>query len=317
MADHTLLDVAGLEVAYGKSRAVHGVDFSVREGPFGLGMVGESGSGKTTIARALMRLFPASAGTIRLDGEDVLSLRGAPLRRFRRAVQIVFQDPDASLDPRMRVSSSIGEGLRMHAVVPRAGERERVVQLLEEVGLPADHADRYPHQLSGGQRQRVGIARAIAVEPRMLVLDEPTSALDVTVQARILDLFGRLRDERSLAYLLISHNLAVVDRICEQVVVLYHGRIVERGPTSTVLGRPAHPYTQMLRRAVPELGVPAPTRISVPTGAPPERGCPFAHRCPLVADICRRTLPELMPAGGGAEAACHRIDDALATWSSQ
>ena len=317
MAEGALLEVSGLEVAYGHARAVHGVDFAMREGPFGLGLVGESGSGKTTIARALMRLHPASAGSVSLDGEDVLAMRGTALRGFRRAVQIVFQNPDASLDPRMRVSASIAEGIRTHRVVPRGEEGERIVRLLEEVGLPADHAGRYPHQLSGGQRQRVAIARALAVEPRMLVLDEPTSALDVTVQARILELFRRLGDERSLAYLLISHNLAVVDRLCEQVVVLYHGRIVERGPTALVLGEPSHPYTQTLRRAVPELGVPAPTRISVPAGAPPATGCPFAHRCPLVADICRRDRPELAPTGRGAEAACHRIRDARAAWSSE
>jgi ABC-type glutathione transport system ATPase component len=250
-----LLRVRGLAVAYGGTRVVHDIDLDVPPGPFGIGLIGESGSGKTTIARALLRLLPIDAGSVELDGRDVSALRGSDLRAYRRSVQIVFQDGDAALDPRMRARASVVEALRTHRMVPRAAERDRVAQLFEEVDLEPELADRYPHELSGGQRQRVSIARALAVEPRLLVLDEPTSALDVTVQARVLDLIGRLRETHALAYVLISHNLAIVDRLCEEALVLHDGRIVERGRTERVLGAPEHPYTQALRRAVPELPV--------------------------------------------------------------
>jgi ABC-type glutathione transport system ATPase component len=248
-----LLRVSGLGVAYGGTRVVHDIAFEVPAGPFGVGLIGESGSGKTTIARALLRLLPIDAGSVELDGRDVANLRGSALRDYRRSVQIVFQDGDAALDPRMRVRASIAEALRTHKVVARSGEPARIEQLLAEVDLEPELAERYPHQLSGGQRQRVGIARALAVEPRLLVLDEPTSALDVTVQARVLELIERLRVSHSLSYILISHNLAIVDRLCEESLVLHDGHIIERGPTEQVLGAPQHPYTQALRAAVPEL----------------------------------------------------------------
>jgi ABC-type glutathione transport system ATPase component len=253
-----LLRVRGLTIAYGGNRVVHDVDFDVPPGPFGVGLIGESGSGKTSIARALLRLLPIDGGSVELDGRDVARLRGSELRAYRRSVQIVFQDGDAALDPRMRVRSSISEALRTHRMVPRAQERARVEQLFAEVDLEPELADRYPHELSGGQRQRVSIARALAVEPRLLVLDEPTSALDVTVQARVLELIARLRETHSLAYVLISHNLAIVDQLCEESIVLHDGRIIERGATARVLGAPEHPYTQALRRAVPEIPVALP-----------------------------------------------------------
>jgi ABC-type glutathione transport system ATPase component len=248
-----MLAVRGLAVAYGSARVVEDVDLDVPEGPYGVGLIGESGSGKTTIARALLRLLPLAAGSVTLDGRDVARLRGEGLRAYRRSVQIVFQDGDAALDPRLRVRASIVEALRTHRIVGRDQERERVERLLAEVDLDPELAGRYPHQLSGGQRQRVGIARALAVEPRLLVLDEPTSALDVTVQARVLDLIARLRETHRLAYLLISHNLAIVDRLCEESLVLQGGRVVERGPTAQVLHAPQHPYTQALRQAVPRI----------------------------------------------------------------
>ncbi len=310
-----LLEVRGLAVDYGAQRAVHGVDLDVPPGPYGVGLIGESGSGKTTIARAVLRLLPTAGGTIRFDGADVGALRGAGLRRYRRGLQIVFQDGDAALDPRLRVGASVAEALRAHDLVPRAARPARVRDLLGQVGLAPELADRYPHQLSGGQRQRVVIARALAVEPRLLVLDEPTSALDVTVQARILDLVGRLREERSLAYLLISHNLAVVERLCEDAVVLYAGGVVERGPTRRILATPAHPYTQALRLSVPELGRPAPARVAVPTsGTATSAGCPFAPRCPLAMDRCRVEMPPLVEIAPGHVVACHRPHDAIAAW---
>jgi oligopeptide/dipeptide ABC transporter ATP-binding protein len=311
-----MLDVRDLRVSFGPVRAVDGVSLSVPAGPFGLGLVGESGSGKSTIGRAVLRLLPASGGEIVWDGRRVDRLRGRGLRDYRRAVQIVFQDPDGTLDPRMRIGSTLGEILRVHRVVPRERVRERVAELLVEVGLEPEYARRLPHQLSGGQRQRVAIARALAVEPQLLVLDEPTSALDVTVQARILETIAGLRRERRLAYLLISHNLAVVEQLCEETVVLYLGKVVESGPTRLLVARPAHPYTQALRAAVPELELTAEReRLVVPaipaSAADPPPGCPFHPRCPLAVERCRTQAPALRPVEGRL-VACHRADEAVA-----
>jgi oligopeptide/dipeptide ABC transporter ATP-binding protein len=311
-----MLEVHDLEVRFGPVRAVDRVSFSIPKGPFGLGLVGESGSGKTTIGRALVHLVPLAGGSIALDGQDVDALGRGAMRNYRRAVQIVFQDPDGTLDPRMRIGAAVAEVLSTHGIVPRSQTRERVAELLTEVGLEAEHARRFPHQLSGGQRQRIAIARALAVEPRLLVLDEPTSALDVTVQARILRLIGRLRDERGLAYLLISHNLAVVEQLCERITVLYLGRIVEEGVTRELLARPAHPYTQALRAAVPELDMTTQTKRLVVPGIPadpanPPPGCPFHPRCPLAAEVCREREPLLREVRPGHRAACHFAEEAL------
>jgi oligopeptide/dipeptide ABC transporter ATP-binding protein len=311
-----MLEVHDLEVRFGPVRAVDRVSFSIPKGPFGLGLVGESGSGKTTIGRALVHLVPLAGGSIALDGQDVDALGRGAMRNYRRAVQIVFQDPDGTLDPRMRIGAAVAEVLSTHGIVPRSQTRERVAELLTEVGLEAEHAGRFPHQLSGGQRQRIAIARALAVEPRLLVLDEPTSALDVTVQARILRLIGRLRDERGLAYLLISHNLAVVEQLCERIAVLYLGRIVEEGVTRELLARPAHPYTQALRAAVPELDMTTQTKRLVVPGIPadpanPPPGCPFHPRCPLAAAVCREREPPLREVRPGHRAACHFAEEAL------
>jgi peptide/nickel transport system ATP-binding protein len=310
-----MLEVRDLSVRFGAVTAVDGVSFAVPDGPFGLGLVGESGSGKTTIARAILRLAQPSAGSVELDGDDVLGLGGAALKAYRKRVQIVFQDPDSTLDPRMRVGASVAEVLRAHDIADRAGADARVGELFAEVGLDPELTVRFPHQLSGGQRQRVAIARALAVEPAVVVLDEPTSALDVTVQAHVLDLIGTLREERRLAYLLISHNLAIVERLCEQTLVLYLGRVVEQGATSLLLSRPAHPYTRALRAAVPALHEelpPARTRAAAPPDpADPPPGCPFHPRCPMAVDRCRTEVPELRPVAGRL-AACHRAEDALA-----
>ena len=256
----SLLAAANLDVRFGEVHAVDDVSLEVPEGPFGLGLIGESGSGKSTIARALLGLTPVNGGSVTFDGREIGRLRGADLKAFRRAVQLVMQDGTEALNPRMRLRASVGEGLGVHDLVPKAERGRRVDELLQEVGLDPALGDRYPHELSGGQRQRATIARALAVEPRVLVLDEPTSALDVTVQARILALIKRLREERSLSYLLISHNLAVVDQLCEQCLVLHDGVVVERGPTAQVLDAPQHPYTQQLRAAVPEIRPASETR---------------------------------------------------------
>lgn len=307
-----MLDIRDLTVRFGRVTAVDSVSLQVPDGPFGVGVVGESGSGKTTLGRAIMRLVPATAGSVVHDGVDVMRIRGAALRQYRRAVQFVFQDPDSTLDPRMRVGASIAEGLVAHRVVAREAVPGRVAALLAEVGLEAEHSERFPHQLSGGQRQRVAIARALAVGPSMLILDEPTSALDVTVQARILSLIRQLRDERSLAYLLISHNLAVVQQLCERTAVLYLGSMVEEGPTELLLGSPLHPYTRALRAAVPELGQSLPSATigstDLLTDSDSAVGCPFAQRCPLAIDRCRAERPALRQLAG-RQVACHRAED--------
>ena len=316
-----LLEVRDLRVSFGPVRALDGVSLDVKKGPFGIALVGESGSGKTTAGRAVLRLVPAAGGTVRFDGQDVLALRGRRLRDYRRAAQIVFQDADNSLDPRMRIGTAIAEVLKVHPMAAHrlTGDRgeDRVAALLSEAALDPALASRYPHQLSGGQRQRVAIARALAVSPRLLVLDEPTSALDVTAQARILALIRRLREERALAYLLITHNLAIVPELCEQTAVLYLGRIVESGPTADLLARPAHPYTLALCSAVPEVD-PATrrSRIILPGDTPPAGsqpgGCPFHPRCPLAVDLCRVTVPPPHEVAPGRRAACHRAGEVLA-----
>jgi len=312
-----LLEIDGLSVRFGPVRAVDGVSLELASGPFGLGLVGESGSGKTTIGRAVLRLARISSGQIRFEGTDVTSLRGRALQDYRRDAQIVFQDPDNSLDPRMRIGTSLREALAAHHVVPRGQSAEHARGLLAEVGLDPDFASRYPHQLSGGQRQRVAIARALSVQPRLLVLDEPTSALDVRAQARVLGLIARLRSERKLSYLLITHNFAIVSELCEQTAVLYLGRIAESGPTGALLESPAHPYTQALRSAVPEVDRLARRARVVLPGDPPDAaspppGCVFHPRCPLAIDRCRTEVPRLRAVAPGRLAACHRAGEVLA-----
>ena len=312
-----LLGVRDLAVRFGPVLAVNGVSFDIPAGPFGLGLVGESGSGKSTIGRAVLRLIRMSGGSITFDGQDVGSLRGAALKAYRRGAQIVFQDPDNTLDPRMRIGTTIAEALHAHGVVPRQDASGRVADLLSETGLDPAFAARYPHQLSGGQRQRVAIARALSVQPRLLVLDEPTSALDVRTQARILKLISGLRDERHLSYLLITHNFGVVSELCEQTAVLYLGQIAEIGPTSVLLSTPAHPYTCALRSAVPEVEVAGRrSRIVLPGDPPnaaaPPAGCVFHPRCPLAVDRCRTEVPSLRDAAPGHQVACHRAEDVLA-----
>jgi oligopeptide/dipeptide ABC transporter ATP-binding protein len=312
-----LLEVTDLAVRFGPVRAVDEVSLRLAAGPFGLGLVGESGSGKSTIGRAVVRLVAAAGGQIRFEGKDVAALRGSALKRYRRAAQIVFQDPDNSLDPRMRIGASVAEPLIAHRIVARRLAAGRARELLAEVGLDPELAGRYPHQLSGGQRQRVAIARALSVQPRLLVLDEPTSAIDVKAQARILRLIAELRAGRKLAYLLITHNLGIVSELCEQTAVLYLGRVVESGPTSELLNVPAHPYTQALRSAVPEIDMAARRSRLVLPGEPPDAaspppGCVFHPRCPLAIDRCATEVPALREVRPGRQAACHRAEEVLA-----
>ncbi|MCB9523784.1 MAG: ATP-binding cassette domain-containing protein [Myxococcales bacterium] len=291
-------------------KAVDGVDFQVLPGQ-AVGLVGESGCGKTTTGRCVLRLIEPTAGEITFDGQDVRALDAAGLRALRRRVQIIFQDPYGSLNPRRTIYETLAEPIAFHGLAQGRAELEaRVAALLTRVGLDPDYMGRYPHEFSGGQRQRVGIARALAVEPDFIVCDEPVSALDVSVQAQILNLLADLRRELSLSYLFIAHDLAVVRHLCDVVAVMYLGRIVEVGPVDAIFRAPQHPYTRALLSAVP---VPRPggrpDRVKlegdVPTPLDPPPGCAFHPRCPIAGPECSRTAPTLSPAAqAGHQVAC-------------
>ena len=290
--------------------AVDGVDLAIAPGET-VAVIGESGCGKTTLARVLAGLYPASAGSVLFEGEDLARLGRGGMRRFRRAVQMVFQDPFASLDPRMTVGSIVTEPLVIHGLGNRRERRHWVDDLLDAVGLSARDRERYPHEFSGGQRQRIGIARALALAPDLLIADEPVSALDVSIQSQILNLLRDLVGDRGLAMLFITHDLAVVDFIADRVAVMYLGVIVESGPRAAVLDTPRHPYTQALRVAVPEAGrgkrrQGAALAGEVPSPLAPPSGCRFHTRCPMAKDICLAEVPALEAIGdGGHAAACH------------
>jgi peptide/nickel transport system ATP-binding protein/oligopeptide transport system ATP-binding protein len=298
-------------------RAVDGVSLAIAAGRT-LGLVGESGCGKSTVGRTILRLLEPTSGTVRFDAQDVFALHGAALRALRRRMQIVFQDPYGSLNPRMTIGQTVREGLDIHRLGPPAERRARVAGLLAEVGLDAALAASYPHELSGGQRQRVGIARALAVEPAFLVCDEPVSALDVSVQAQVLNLLADLRERRNLTYLFIAHDLAVVRHIADDVAVMYLGRIVEQAPAAAVYRAPRHPYTRSLLSAVP---VPDPkaqrARIvltgDVPSPARPPSGCPFHPRCPhpQKSERCSTETPLLREVASGHRAACHYAEQPM------
>jgi oligopeptide/dipeptide ABC transporter ATP-binding protein len=291
-------------------RAVDGVSFEVARGET-LALVGESGCGKSSVGRTILRLQEPTAGRAVFDGTDVFALDRSALRRLRRRMQIIFQDPYSSLNPRMTVGTAVAEGIEIHGLARGPEVGRRVAGLLEEVGLDPGYARRYPHEFSGGQRQRIGIARALAVEPSFIVCDEPVSALDVSVQAQVLNLLADLQRDRGLSYLFIAHDLAVVRQIARRVAVMYLGRIVESGPTEALLASPRHPYTVALLSAVPE---PDPThrrsRIvlggDLPSPSNPPPGCPFHTRCfhPARNERCRTEVPALRPVGATV-AACH------------
>jgi peptide/nickel transport system ATP-binding protein len=307
-----------LQRAVGWVRAVDGVDLAVAAGTT-VALVGESGCGKTTVGRSILRLVEPRAGRVLFDGTDLLALPRARLRPIRRSLQIVFQDPLAALDPRLRVGEAVSEGMEIFGIGADDGERrERAVASLRRVGLDPSLLGRYPHELSGGQRQRVSIARALAVEPRLVVCDEPVSSLDVSIQAQILNLLRDLQDELHLAYLFISHDLGVVRHVADHVAVMYLGRIVEEGPVERIFSDPRHPYTRALLAAVPSVD-PARRRASdlvrltgdLPSPAQPPAGCHFHPRCPLVFERCRREEPPWIPVSEGA-ARCFLADSSAA-----
>src|SRR5579862_7442269 len=298
----------------GEVKAVDGVDFTIRRGET-LGLVGESGCGKTTTGRCILRLERPTAGEIRYNGLDIATLKGRPLLELRRRIQVIFQDPYSSLNPRMKVGDIIAEPIKVHGIQPDATRRAaRVHELLSVCGLDPAFADRYPHEMSGGQRQRVGIARALALKPEFIVCDEAVSALDVSIQAQVVNLLEDLRERFGLTYLFIAHDLSVVRHLCQRVAVMYLGRIVELADSDELFGNPLHPYTQALLAAVP---VPDPSvemhrtfrpvQGEVPSPINPPSGCVFHPRCPIAVESCKHTRPELREVLPGHFVACSEV----------
>ncbi len=290
-------------------KAVDGVSFDIFNGEV-FGVVGESGSGKSTLARCLLRLEEPTSGTIEFGGMDWLTLKGGALRKARREMQAVFQDPYSSLNPRMTAGGSVEEPLLVHKIGTKAERRERVRELLEQVGLDPSDAARYPHEFSGGQRQRICIARALALSPKLIVLDEPVSALDVSVQAQVINLLRDLRDKMGLSYLFIAHGLPVVENISDRVAVMYLGRFCETAPAAELFKTPLHPYTKALLAAAPEpdpesARAQAPISGEIPSPSDPPSGCRFHPRCPIAKERCAAEAPELREISPGHHAACH------------
>jgi oligopeptide transport system ATP-binding protein len=296
-------------------RAVDGIDLTIRRGET-LGLVGESGSGKTTAGRVILRLTPSTKGSIIYDGRDITHLSGPALRALRKEMQIIFQDPYASLNPRMTVGAIVTEPLEIHRIARGKAAERRCQELLEMVGLQPYHANRYPHEFSGGQRQRVGVARALAVGPKFIVADEPVSALDVSIQAQVINLLEDLQQQLGLTYLFIAHDLSVIKHIATRVAVMYVGKVVELGDRDALYANPLHPYTQSLLSAVP---IPDPVlerkrkrivlRGDVPSPVSPPPGCRFHTRCPIAFDRCKIEMPAFTDYGNGHFAACHWVEE--------
>lgn len=326
----TLIEVDGLRKYYGGEgvfadppvKAVDDVSFEINRGET-FGLVGESGSGKSTLGRTLVQLEQATEGTVSFDGTDITKLEGAELKQWRRNAQMVFQDPESSLNDRMTVGEIIREPLDAHNWGTKPERRERVTELLSEVGLRQEHYFRYPHQFSGGQRQRIGIARALALEPEFIVLDEPVSALDVSVQAKIITLLEDLQEEFDLTYLFIAHDLSVVRHISDRVAVMYLGEIVETGDVDDIFENPSHPYTQALLESVPRASTEEQGRRvdalrgDVPSPRNPPSGCHFHTRCPYARETCTGETPPSYDVGNGQTAACYRVPDDHEYWTSE
>jgi peptide/nickel transport system ATP-binding protein len=297
----------------GTVRAVDGVSFEVERGET-FGLVGESGCGKSTLGRSILRLIEPTSGSVRFDGQELVGMPQAQLRKLRRRMQLIFQDPYASLNPRMKVREIVGEGLAIHRLASGAERERRVAALLQKMGLGAEAMDRYPHEFSGGQRQRIGIARALAVGPELVIADEPISSLDVSIQAQIVNLMVDLQRELGLTYVFIAHDLKIIEYISTRVAVMYLGKIVEVAGAAELYRAPKHPYTQALLSAIP---VPDPTRKreriilpgDVPSPAHPPPGCPFHPRCRYAFDRCKTEVPPLYELGGGHLASCFLIEE--------
>ncbi|WP_413876183.1 ABC transporter ATP-binding protein [Albidovulum sp.] len=329
-ARRKLIEVRGLSMYFpitagllrrhvGDVKAVDNVSFDILEGET-LGLVGESGCGKSTCGRVILRLYDPTAGSIRVDGREIAGASQSDLRALRPTMQMVFQDPQASLNPRMTLAAIIGEPLAEHTRLGKAEKLDRIYELMDAVGLNRGFANRYPHEFSGGQRQRIGIARALALNPRFIVCDEPIAALDVSIQAQVVNLLEELQDRLGLTYLFISHDLSMVRHIADRVAVMYLGQIAELGPRDALYGRPLHPYTQALLSAVPEPDPDVETarrRIilkgDVPSPANPPEGCNFCTRCPKVMEICRKVQPAFREVESGRFAACHLHADTKVT----
>lgn len=292
-------------------KAVDGINFAIKRGET-FGLVGESGCGKSTAGRTIIRLYEATSGEVIFNGENIYKLRGDKLKAFNRSMQMVFQDPYASLNPRMTIENIIGEGIDIHGLASGKERKERIYKLLRDVGLNEEHAGRFPHEFSGGQRQRIGIARALAIEPQFIIADEPISALDVSVQAQVVNLFKKLQRERGLTYLFIAHDLAMVKHISDRIGVMYLGKMMEVTTSEQLYSKPLHPYTESLLSAIP---IPDPEverkreRIilqgEVPSPLNPPSGCPFRTRCPKAMTVCAESMPDMKEVEPGHFTACH------------